>query len=143
MLRQEPKYLGGGKYTIRKKLKQYKEPEPLVNFAEIEGSEQRSADQDMFDESSTKLTGNEPRKMLTSLQPSPARDTRNVQSANLHGKKSRLIERNRRLRTSQNSKGVQDFRQYQLEVQKQTSVHSNANEDLSSKRTASQFTRDV
>ena len=118
MLRQEPKYLGGGKYTIRKKLKQYKEPEPLVNFAEIEGSEQRSADQDMFDESSTKLTGNEPRKMLTSLQPSPARDTRNVQSANLHGKKSRLIERNRRLRTSQNSKGVQDFRQYQLEVQK-------------------------
>lgn len=144
MLRQEPKYLGGGKYSIRKKLKKYKDPEPLVNFAEIEGSDRRSVDQDMFDESSTKLTGaNEPRKMLASLQPSPSRDKRNIQSANLHTKKSRLIERNRRLRTSQNSNGVQDFRQYQLEAQHQSTVNTYANDNLSSKRTASQFTRDL
>ena len=39
ILRQEPKYLGGGKYSIRKKLKGRVEPEPFVNFEEVDGSD--------------------------------------------------------------------------------------------------------
>ena len=84
ILRQEPKYVGGGKYSIRKKFKKTRDPEPLVNFGDMEGSDQHSVGQNMLDQSSTKFSGaNEPRKMLTSLQPSPSRDKRNVQSANL------------------------------------------------------------
>lgn len=108
----------------------------------MNGSDQHSADQHMFDQSSAKFSGaNEPRKMLTSLQPSPSRY---IQSANLHNQtsKSRFITRNRRLKNFHHSKGTQGFTQYEIDMQNSKStVNTHANDNLSSKRTASQFTQ--
>ena len=96
----------------------------------------------MLDQSSAKFSGGkEPGKLLASLQPSPSRDKRNIQSANLHTSKSRLIERNRRFKDFLNPKASHGFR-HQLDIQNSKSTaNTHANDDLSSKRTASQVTQ--
>lgn len=123
ILRQEPKYLGGGKYSIRKRLKGRVEPEPFVNFEEVDGSDQQSMDQNLLEHGSLKPgRANETRKMLASLQSSPHIDKRNAnQGANSNPKKSRLIERNRsRFKSSYNSKDIKgplDFMRYLNDIQ--------------------------
>lgn len=90
ILQQEPKYIGGGKYSLRKKLLTHQEQEDLMNFAEIDASE-NSIEQKLTKAASK--TSKKPHSLLPGGRRGASKVTRNIQSANLKVPRDKLMGR--------------------------------------------------